>query len=137
MTNKRKILYIEDMKECYEKTNEALGKNFEIDWKSNYSDAMDAINGNLIDYSAVISDINLNYDPNKSNNEQTREGLDFIEMIKKETERQGIDIPIICASRNGELYEKLSIEAGAKMFLWKKELWEKGKEVLEALVKKI
>jgi hypothetical protein len=137
MTNKKKVLYIEDMKECYEKTSETLGKTFEIDWKNNYSDAFDAINKNLRDYSAAVFDVNLDYNPNLPKNKQTREGLDLIKMTKKEAERQEIDLPIICASSNGELYGKLSIEAGAKIFLYKKEFWENGKEILEALVKKI
>jgi CheY-like chemotaxis protein len=136
MKNKRKILYIEDIEECYKKTNETIGKSFEIDWKNNYSDTFDAINNTLINYSAIIVDVNLDYDPNKSDSEQTRQGLDFIKMAKREMERQEINIPIICASSNGKLYKKLSLEAGADIFLWKGELWERGKEVLEDLIRK-
>jgi CheY-like chemotaxis protein len=137
MTNKRKILYIEDMEECYKKTSEALGKDFDIDWKKNYFDALKAITENITNYSAVITDINLDYDKNKSKDEQTREGLNLIGILKREEERQELDIPIICASSNGALYQKSAIEAGADIFLWKRELWENGKEILEALVKKI
>lgn len=137
MTKKRKILYVEDIKECYKKTSETLGKYFEIDWKNNYFDALKAVTENLVNYSAVITDINLDYDVNKSKDEQTREGLDLIEMLKREKERQELDIPIICASSNGALYQKPALEAGADIFLWKRELWENGKEILESLVKKI
>jgi CheY-like chemotaxis protein len=138
MTNKRKILYVEDMKECYEKTNETLGKTFDIDWKNNYSEALNAITKNLGEYSAAVFDVNLDYKPDLPDDKQTREGLDLIKILKKEAERQGISIPIICASVNGALYEPLSIKAGADKFLWKKEFWEgKGKEALEELVKKV
>ena len=30
---KPKILYVEDKKECYERTLELFGKNFDFDWK--------------------------------------------------------------------------------------------------------
>lgn len=133
----KKILYVEDMKECYERTRETIGNNFEIDWKNNYSGAFDAITNNLMDYSAVIMDVNLNYKPDLPLNEQTTEGLDLIKIIKKEAEKQKINIPILCASSNGELYKKLSIKAGADIFLWKKEFWEKGNKVLEDLIEKV
>jgi CheY-like chemotaxis protein len=138
MADKRKILYIEDMKECYKKTSEALGQDFEIDWKKNSPDAINAIVKNLKKYSAVVSDVNLYHNPNLPDNEQTTEGLNLIKIAKEEAERQGISIPIICVSKNGALYEKLSLEAGARRFLYKKEFWEgKGKEVLEELIKKV
>ncbi|MCX6750936.1 MAG: hypothetical protein NTZ83_05740 [Candidatus Pacearchaeota archaeon] len=132
MINKRKILYVEDMKECYENTCKAIGDTFEIDWRKNYSEAMNAITKNLGEYSAAVFDVNLN-----PADEQTREGLDLIKKLKEEAKKQGISIPIICASSNGALYKPLSLKAGAKRFLWKKEFWEgKGKEVLEELIKK-
>ncbi len=137
MEKKRKILYIEDMKKCYENTCKAMGETFEIDWKNNYSDAFDAITRNIGEYSAAVFDVNLDYNPNLPDNEQTAEGLNLIRMFKREAERQEINIPIICASGNGKLYEKLSLEAGANKFLWKKEFWEKGKGVLEDLIKKV
>lgn len=138
MANKRKILYIEDMKECYEKTNEALGETFEISWRDNCFDAIKSITRNLREYSAVILDINLNYNPSLPANKQTTEGLSLIRIVKKEAERQGVNIPILCATSNGTQYEKACLEAGADKFLWKKEFWEgKGKEVLEELIKKV
>jgi len=134
----KKILYVEDWKECYEKTCKAMGKTFEIDWRKNYSEALNAITENLNDYSAAVFDINLDYNPNLPDNEQTTEGLDLIKILKKEAKKQGISIPILCASSNGTLYEPLSLGAGADRFLWKKEFWEgKGKEVLEDLIKKV
>lgn len=134
----KKVLYVEDMKECYEKTEKALGDLFEIAWRDNCFDAIRSITRNLRDYSAVIVDVNLNYNPNLPPNKQTTEGLELIKIVKKESKRQGINIPIICASSNGVAYEQLSLEAGADRFLWKKELWEgKGKKVLEDLLEKI
>lgn len=138
MTDKRKILYIEDMPECYKKTEEALGNDFDIDWRKDGFSAIKAITSNLKDYSAAIFDVNLNYNPNKPENEQSTEGLYLIRILKERCNRWGIKIPIICASSNGTAYEQFAIEAGADRFLWKKELWEgKGKEVLEELVKKV
>jgi CheY-like chemotaxis protein len=138
MEKSYKILYLEDMKECYEKTEKALGNIFEISWRDNAFDAIKSITRNLRDYSAVIVDVNLNYNPNLPVNKQTTEGLELIKIIKKEFKRQGIEIPILCASSNGTQYKKASLEAGADIFIWKKELWEdKGKKVLEDLVKKI
>jgi CheY-like chemotaxis protein len=137
MKNKRKILYIEDMEECYKKTKEAIGNDFEIDWKKNFYDALEAIDTHLADYAAVISDINLDYKPDKPNSEQTRYGLYLIKIIKEEAQRQKIKIPVICASSNG-VYREPSLEAGANSFLWKKELWEgKGKKTLDDLFEKI
>ncbi len=133
-----KILYVEDMKGCYEKTEKALGKVFEIAWRNNAFDAIKSITRNLREYSAVILDINLDYNPNLPLNKQTTEGLELIKIVKKESERQGVNIPIICATSNGTGYEKKSLDAGANICLWKKELWgEKGKTILEELVKKI
>lgn len=138
MKNKSKILYVEDMKECYEKTQNALGNDFEIAWRDNGFDAIKSITRNLWEYSAAVIDVNLNYNPNLPANKQTTEGLELIKIIKKESKRQGVNIPIICASSNGTAYEGLSIEAGADRFLWKKELWNgRGKEVLEDLIAKV
>ena len=133
----KKILYVEDMEECYKKTNKVLGNFFEIDWRKNYSEAIDAINKNLDKYSVAIFDINLDYEPYLSNDEQTKEGVSLIKIIKKELKNKGISIPIICASSNGKLYRELSLKAGADVFLWKKEFWEKGKIVLDNLIKKV
>ena len=136
--NMKKILYVEDMKKCYERTSETLGKTFEIDWKNNYSEALNAIIKNLGEYSAAVFDVNLDYKPDLPDDKQTREGLDLIKILKEEAKKQSISIPIICASSNGAIYEPLSLKAGADKFLWKKELWEgKGKEVLEDLIKKV
>ena len=138
MENKPKILYIEDMKECYEKTKEALGSEFDIVWRDNCFDAIKTITRYLKEYSAAIFDVNLTYNPELPQDRQTTEGLTLIKILKKECQRQGVNIPIICASSNGELYKHLSEQAGADKFLWKKELWEeKGKEILENLVKKV
>lgn len=132
----KKILYVEDMEDCYCQTKLCLGKDYELDWKKNYSEALNAITENLDNYSAVIFDINLDYNPNLLDKKQTREGLDLIRILKEEAKKQGISIPIICASSNGELYKQLALDAGADIFLWKEEFWEgKCKEVLEDLVK--
>lgn len=141
MTNKMKILYIEDMEECYEKTKEALGSEFDIDWRNNPFDAINAIIRHLPEYSAAIIDVNLSYNPNLPSDKQSADGLELIKIIKKESKRwskiQKTNIPVICASSNGTQYEKASYEAGADRFLWKKELWEgKGKEILEELIRK-
>jgi CheY-like chemotaxis protein len=133
----KKILYIEDMKSCYDKTSEALGKDFEIDWKQNYSSGIEALSKDLNQYSAGVFDVNLDYNPELPNDQQTREGLELIKLAKQEREKKNLNFPIICASSNGTLYEKLAIQAGADIFLWKKEFWEgKGKKALEELIKK-
>jgi len=132
MTNKRKILYIEDMEECYKKTSEALGKDFEIDWKKNYSEALSAINNNLKQYSAGVFDVNLEYIKDLPMEKQSTEGLELITLAKE----KNIHFPIVCASKNPE-YREPAIKNGADKFLCKKEFWEKGKEVLEELIKKV
>lgn len=138
MKTMKKILYAEDMEECYLQTKFHLGNKYELDWKKNYAEALKAITENLKEYSAAIFDVNLDYNPNLPNAEQTRGGLDLIRIIKEKAKEQNISIPVICATSNGEMYKELALEAGADVFLWKKEFWEsKGKEVLEDLVKKV
>jgi len=112
-----------------------LGENYNIDWKRNYSDALRAITNCLNEYSAAVLDVNLDYNPKLSYAEQTREGLDLIRILKEEAKKKGISIPILCASSNGELYKQLALEAGADIFLWKKELWKDGgRKKLEELL---
>ena len=131
----KNILYIEDMEECYLQTKFSLGENYNIDWKRNYSDALRAITNCLNEYSAAVLDVNLDYNPKLSYAEQTREGLDLIRILKEEAKKKGISIPILCASSNGELYKQLALEAGADIFLWKKELWKDGgRKKLEELL---
>lgn len=126
------------MKECYEKTIEALGEDFEISWRDNCFDAIKSITRNLREYSAAVIDVNLNYNPNLPDDKQTTDGLELIKIVKKEAERQKINIPILCVSSNGTRYEGLSIQAGADRFLWKKEFWKgRGKEALEDLIAKV
>lgn len=136
MTNKMKILYIEDMEECYERTNEIFKKNFEIDWKKNYDDALNAIQGNFEQYFAGIFDVNLNYNPSLPIEMQSTEGFELIALAKKERERKNLSFPILCASSNID-YKEGALKRGADIFLCKKELWEgKGKEILEELIRK-
>ena len=124
------------MKQCYENTSKALGNDFEIDWKTNYSEALKAINGNLEQYSVGIFDVNLDYNPRLPLNQQTTEGLDLIKLAKEKSKEKGMDFPIICASSNNS-YRKSAMQNGADLFLLKKEFWNKGKSKLENIIKKI
>ncbi len=130
-----KILFVDDMKKCYEKTREALGSNFEIDWKDNLLEGIEAITKNFDQYSAGIFDVNLDYDPNLPNNEQTAEGFELINLAKKERDKKGIFFPILCVSSHGE-YKNLAFKNGADFFFYKREFWENKKEFLEYLIKK-
>ncbi len=131
-----KVLYVEDIKECYEKTKSAIGKKFEIDWKTNYADAFISINKNLEQYSAGIFDINLGYNSSLPNNLQTTEGFDLIKRVHKERKNRNLHFPIICTSSNGNYKEK-ALKSGADLFLWKKEFWENGQKILEELIEKV
>ena len=133
----KKILYVDDMKECYEKTKEALGDVFEIDWKDNYVKGLNAIKEHFEDYSAVVFDVNLNYNPRLKKNMQTTKGLDLIEIAKIERIMGGVTTPILCVSANGR-YRRPALHRGADLFLWKKEFWNgKGRKALEELIKKV
>lgn len=129
MTNKRKILYVEDMEKCYEKTKGAIGNHFDIDWKDNYTDAENSIIKDLHKYSAGIFDVNL------SDNLQSTEGIELIKLARKEAEARNIHFPILCVSSNGK-YKEISIENGADLFFWKKQFWKNGKNILEDLIGK-
>ena len=136
MQNKKKILYVEDMKECYENTSRALGGSFEIDWKKNYSEALNAIKNNFEQYSAGVFDVNLDYKPGLPMSKQSTEGFALMNLAREEREKKNIRFPILCASKNWN-YKEGALKNGADLFFYKKEFWEKGKALLEELVKKV
>jgi len=128
---KRRILYIEDMSKCFRNTQRALGEEYSLDWKRDSSDAIKAIE-NINQYDAAIIDINLNYNPLKPNNEQIKEGLNLIKILREKA--KGVNLPIFCVS--SENNKEAALNSGADVFMWKKEFWSgKGKEELEKILK--
>jgi len=132
---KQRILYVEDMEDCFNNTLKAIGRQYELDWIKNSLDAIKVIKGDINQYSVAIFDVNLSYDPLKPNNEQTTEGLELIAMLREEVNKQGIDFPIFCVSSNNN--RKNALEKGANEFMWKEEFWNgKGKQKLEEYLEK-
>lgn len=130
---KKKLLYVEDMRESFDNTRRALEEEYNIDWRKNTLDAIKAIEGDISQYGAAIFDVNLYYNPSRLNNKQTKEGLGLIYMLKREIEEKGIKLPIICVSRDNN--EKEALKNGADVFMFKKEFWSgKGKQILKDLL---
>ena len=92
---KPKLLYVEDFRKCYEITQGVFGEYYDIDWRKNFIEGAMSMN-NLEQYCAGVFDINLNYDSSKADSEQTKEGLDLIEVVRE----RGSSLPIICASKD-------------------------------------
>ena len=122
-----KLLYVEDFRKCFEITKGIFGKKYLIDWRKNFIEGAMAMN-NLDQYYAGIFDINLDYNPDIPEDEQTKEGLDLIEVIRE----RGSNLPIICASKNN--YRNEALERGADLFMFKKEFWDNGIEALAKLI---
>ncbi|MFH1365688.1 MAG: hypothetical protein ABIH28_03830 [archaeon] len=135
MEKKLKMLYVEDMQKCYDKTAEVFRNSVEIDWRKSTLEAIDAIYSHPEKYDFAVFDVNLFYNPNKTDKEQSKEGLALIWMLREELKARGINsnLPIFCVSSDGE-NKPLSIENGATAFLWKKQFWEDKKNTLENLV---
>ncbi len=132
---KKKILYIEDMPKCYEKTKEILGEKYNLDWRKTSDEAIDAIKNHLKDYDVIISDVNLTYIPGIPNFDQTKEGLSLIKLAREECKKNKHKIPIFCVSSNGT-NKKPSLKNGANIFMWKKSFWEgKGEKYLDKILK--
>lgn len=128
---KLKVLYIEDMEKCFDNTQRALGNEYEIDWKKNVLDAIEAIKGDISQYDAAIFDVNLLYDSSKPDSEQTKEGLNLIKILREKV----INLPIFCVSSQNN--KKSALEQGVDEFMWKKEFWDgKGKQKLDEYLKK-
>lgn len=125
---KLKLLYVEDFKKCFEITQEVFGKEYSVDWRKNFIEGAMAMN-NLEQYCAGVFDINLEYNPDKSDYEQTKEGLDLIEVARD----RDSSIPIICASKDN--YRDEALERGADLFMFKKEFWSRGPEAIDRLIK--
>ncbi len=128
----KKLLYVEDMKECYEKTKSTIGSEYIIDWKTDFIDAFNAIK-NLEEYSAGIFDINLDYDSTLPEDKQTTQGFDLIRFAKMERERRKIHFPIICVTGNIK-YKSRAMILGADKFLCKKEFWKNANNFLEEII---
>jgi CheY-like chemotaxis protein len=131
----RKVLYIEDMEKCQELTRQALADSYEVVSVRTPEEATSEIILNIDKYKALISDVNLVYDPSKPDNEQTKEGLELIALARKESKRRGIEkLPIFCISSDGS-HRKPSLKAGANIFMWKKPFWNgKGREYLDKIL---
>ncbi|GAI24468.1 unnamed protein product [marine sediment metagenome] len=108
---KQRILYVDDMKECFDNTLRALGEGYEIDWRKNPLDAIKAIQENISQYDAAIFDVNLFYDPSKPDTEQTTEGLDLIKILRNKVKATKIYLPIFCVSSNNN--RESALEKGA------------------------
>jgi len=131
---KKKILYIEDMEKCHNLTRQALGDEYKITSVYTPEEAEIEIKTNLKQYDAVISDVNLVYDPSKPNNEQTKEGLELIAMAREESKLRQKKLPIFCISSDGS-HRKSSLKNGANVFMWKKAFWSgKGKKYLNKIL---
>ncbi|MFZ5955547.1 MAG: hypothetical protein ACOYT4_03905 [Nanoarchaeota archaeon] len=132
---KIKILYIEDMKECYEKTLAILKDKCEIDWKKTPLEAIWAIFDNrLKEYDLAIFDVNLTYDARRKIEELPREGLELIAMAKKRLKELKSDLRILCVSKGN--YKEEALKKGANAYYWKREFWEgKGLEEIERILK--
>jgi CheY-like chemotaxis protein len=125
----KRILYIEDMQACYDKTIAALGPEYDLDWRKNLPEAMQALK-NIKAYNAVVLDGNLDYNDSLPDDAQSVEGLEIIREIR----RRGSNIPIIFASCNGTSIPR-ALKEGANFVMWKKEFWNgKGKAKLEGLL---
>ena len=125
----KRILYVEDMYKCFEKTKSILGDSYSIDWRKDFRQGLEALS-NIDKYCGGVFDVNLNYDPEKPNGEQTKEGLSLIKLVR---ERGGEDFPIICVSSMNN--EQEALECGANLFMFKKEFWSGGKKILDNLIK--
>lgn len=131
-----RVLYIEDMERCHKLTRNALEGLAEVDSVYTKEEAKKIIKGSLRDYDAIICDVNLVYDENKPDNEQTTEGLELIALSRKTAKECGLGkLPIFCISSEGR-HKKPALKAGANIFLWKRVFWGgKGREYLEAILK--
>jgi len=121
--NKR-ILYIEDMRNCYDSTKDTFD-GVRICWIKKITPKFDRIIGHLKKYDSILVDVNLN-----ESKPDTKEGLEIIKKLKKFSEY----IPIVCVSSWD--YREESKQAGADLFMFKLQLWVKGKSELEKLLDK-
>ena len=108
-----RILYIEDMKKCYELTKEVLGNDVNIRWVKKITYEFDKIISHLETYDSVIVDANLN-----DSIPETEEGIDIIRKLRETSS----DIEIICISIVDK--RKKALDAGANYFMFKRQFWE-------------
>ena len=127
---KKKILYVEDMEKCYENTCQTL-KGYDLDWRKNFLEGINAIEEEYVgQYCAAIFDVNLDYNPLKPNNKQTKEGLYLMRKLRKKSN----NLLILCVS--SENNKENALRNGADIFMFKKEFWSgKGRQKLEEILK--
>jgi len=126
---KPRILYVEDMRKCYELTQKVFGDDYDINWKRTPWTATRVIMDGLIDYCVGVFDVNLQYDSSKPDDKQTREGLWLIGLAREINPK----IPLLCVSSQNHSDDALS--KGADGFVWKREFWRgKGREEIERLL---
>lgn len=132
---KPKILYIEDMEKCHKLTKNSLGNSYEVVSEYTFQEGVKEVKSGIGNYDVLISDVNLFYDPSKSDFEQTKEGLKLIAIARNESIKRGIEkLPIFCISSDGS-HRRLAFASGANIFLFKKEFWDgKGKKYLEMIL---
>lgn len=108
-----RILYVEDMRECYEKTKEAF-RDEDVRWVKKITRSFDEIKKYLRKYDKAVVDVNLDFLKLES-----EEGLNIIRKLR-EFRR---DLEIICVSSQD--YKEKALEAGANKFVYKKEFWKR------------
>jgi len=112
---KLRILYIEDMKECYKLTKEVFGEKARVCWIKKVTPEFDRIIKYLGNYNKVIVDVNLDY-----SKPETEEGIDTITKLKKASP----NLEIICVSSEDK--REKAQKAGANKFMFKKKFWEEN-----------
>jgi CheY-like chemotaxis protein len=109
---KPRILYIEDMKECYELTKNLFGNNTRVCWIKKITPLFERIKKNLNDYNKAVVDVNLDY-----SKPETEEGINIIRELRETSP----NLEIICISSENK--EEKALKAGANKFVYKKQFW--------------
>jgi len=138
----KKILYIDDMELCHDKMRGlvyALNNNGHLIELYHRQTALSGIyrakTKNIGKYCLAIVDINLDYNPELLIWEQTTEGLDVIEAIKKRKTELRLKKPFIWAVSFND-YREQSLMAGADRFFFKRDFFgERGLQSLDAFLK--
>ena len=111
-----RVLYIEDMKECYYQTKKVFGDKTRVCWvKKITPEFYEKIIKHLGKYDKVIVDVNLDY-----SQPETEEGIEVIKELRKESP----NLEIICISSENK--KEKALKAGADKFMYKKQFWEES-----------
>jgi len=111
---KKKILFIDDMKEVYDKVSSILEKRYDVDYTQNEQEALNMIKTK--NYDKIITDYHLGtYSP--------KGGLNIIRVAKD----KGLSA-ILMSTEN---HEQEALEAGADKFIFKKELYKNIEQIIK------